>query len=314
MNLTEHAMMEIQYLHLENKEKEDYIRKIVLEFITAFNNEGHSYMSAQIVINRFKKFMKDKTFLDKKFKDVVPNFNESDLVHKLAKKYYELINTEEFVVYEIDEEWIKDVFIRLIDWKPITPLQGTPDEWITHDENGIQYGGSIQNKRYSSVFADDIYGTNACNVNGKVFVQNGLSYTSRDSHIPITFPYEVPLDREVVILESYISVEDAPIYYIKYKYLDQNRTEEIEEITIGYKKSTLDISIDNPKFYKADYCILSKYADDEWHSKNEYTDMPIYRVRMNARLNQTIKDELITRKEVIVGVYEDKECTKKVNF
>ena len=316
MNLIEHAMMELDYLHIEDKEKDTYIRKFVSEFIEEFNKQEHSYMSAQIVINSFKHHMKDKIFLDKKLEEVIPNFDECDLVHILMKKLWELINTEEFVVYEIDEEWIKKVCTRLIDWKPISPLQGTADEW--HKERDVHLDGTshYQNKRYSSVFAEDANGKNAYNINGKVFIQNEISFTSSGSKVPVTFPYEVPDEREVVRLEDYVKVEDAPIYYIKYDREDD--TDLIEKFTIGYKASTLDKTINNSKFWKADYCILYVHAD-KYIPIEDYVDMPIYRVRMDSRFKEYLKKQIKREFNKQSGIssahiYEDEECTKEANL
>ena len=50
MNLTEHGVMEIDYLHLEDKEKEEYLKKFVGEFLKEFGEQGHSNNSAPFAI------------------------------------------------------------------------------------------------------------------------------------------------------------------------------------------------------------------------------------------------------------------------
>lgn len=108
------------------------------------------------------------------------------------------------------------LFSRLARFEPIAPLTGEDWEWIKHDySNGVSY----QNKRCSSVFKDE--NGEAYNIDGKVFwewCKRPLDedepgypgecvyksyYTSRDSRVPVTFPYAVP---------------DKPIY--EYRYSD----------------------------------------------------------------------------------------------
>ena len=317
MDLLEHAISELSYLHIEDKEKEEFVKKVIVEFLGEFSKQEHSYMSAQIVINSFKHFMKDKSFVDKKIEDVIPNFNQDDLVHQLAKKYYELVNTEEFVVYEIDEEWMKRILIRAIEWKPFTPLTGEPDEWY-NDKNHFpinlhELKITYQNKRYSAIFASDRHGKDAYNVDGKVFVQNGFSFTNRDSRVPVSFPYEVPDEKEVVYLEDYIQVDDFKSVFL----LDYNRygNKIVSEYTIGYRPSTLDTSIDNTKFHKADYCIFRRYINDEYHNwivDATFEDMPIYRVRMESRFKEELK--ILLNRHPDAKLYEDEELTKEINI
>ena len=201
MNLTEHAVMEIGYLHLEDKEKEEYLKKFVTEFMHEFSEQGHSNHSAPFAIAWFKKHTECKTFVDKELKDVIdypvelkdddPDTWMNNDVYDLVKKYHELVNTEEFIVHDIDESWIQNILYRLMDWKPITPLMGTPDEWYDDNYPIIREGNNIhyQNKRYSSIFALDKNGKDAYNINGKVFTRNGVSFTNGDSRVPVSFPY-----------------------------------------------------------------------------------------------------------------------------
>ena len=92
------------------------------------------------------------------------------------------------------------LFSRLAMFEPIAPLTGEDWEWIKHD-----YGDSVtyQNKRASHVFKDE--DGNAYDIEGKVFWEWAMPYegrepfepyksyyTSRDSRVPVTFPYNVP--------------------------------------------------------------------------------------------------------------------------
>lgn len=75
---------------------------------------------------------------------------------------------------------------KVLAWEPLAPLTGDDDEW---DDMSACSGSPLwQNKRCSRVFkkAD---GT-CFDVQGIVFVdKSGVSWTSRESCVPVTFPY-----------------------------------------------------------------------------------------------------------------------------
>ena len=85
--------------------------------------------------------------------------------------------------------YVLELFNRLVRGNPIQPLTGEDDEW------GEPYGEdhTQQNKRCSKVFRENFDNSTACNIEGIVFVdENGLTYTTGKSRVPVTFPYEVP--------------------------------------------------------------------------------------------------------------------------
>jgi len=102
-----------------------------------------------------------------------------------------------------------DILSKVLRFKPLSPLTGEDDEWI----NVRDYGDEphYQNKRLSSVFKDpngDVY-----NIDGKVFWEwcmpyeeggepSKSYYTSRDSRVPVTFPYNVPDEPQYVYRHS----------------------------------------------------------------------------------------------------------------
>ena len=91
--------------------------------------------------------------------------------------------------------YILNLFNRLVRFHPIKPLTGEDDEW------GEPYGEkkTQQNKRCASVFRDNFDNSTARNIEGKVFIdEGGISYTCRDSQVPVSFPYEVPEKPEYV--------------------------------------------------------------------------------------------------------------------
>lgn len=92
-----------------------------------------------------------------------------------------------------------NILTKLLDFKPLSPLTGADDEWTNVREYGPE--PHWQNKRKSSVFKD---ADGTCyDIDGKVFWEWCMPYeegekpyksyyTSRDSRVPVTFPYVVP--------------------------------------------------------------------------------------------------------------------------
>lgn len=99
-----------------------------------------------------------------------------------------------------------NILKKVLMFKPLSPLTGEDDEWTDVRDYGPE--PHYQNKRLSSVFKDangDVY-----NIDGKVFWEwckrpydedepgypgekvYKSYYTSRDSRVPVTFPYEAP--------------------------------------------------------------------------------------------------------------------------
>lgn len=87
---------------------------------------------------------------------------------------------------------------RLLNFKPLTPLTGEDNEWAEVSE--ISGYPHFQNKRYGSVFKNGKDGE-AYDIDGKVFWEwleneDGEKFksyfTSRESRVPVTFPYTVP--------------------------------------------------------------------------------------------------------------------------
>jgi len=76
---------------------------------------------------------------------------------------------------------ITSIVSKLFKYELLSPLTGEDDEWYEVAD------GVSQNKRCSHVFKDE---TGVYDMDGKVFVEpNGVTYTSRDSRVYITFPY-----------------------------------------------------------------------------------------------------------------------------
>lgn len=95
--------------------------------------------------------------------------------------------------------YVLQYFDRLAHFEPILPLTGEDDEWKAIDDSGYE-----QNRRCHSVFRKNRDNSTAYNSNGKIFRRksDGTCYTSKDSHIPITFPYAVPDSPEIVNVDE----------------------------------------------------------------------------------------------------------------
>ncbi len=86
-----------------------------------------------------------------------------------------------------------DLFKKLASFEPLVPLSGDDSEWNDVGD------GRYQNNRCSHVFKDkDRFGGQAYDIDGIIFYDNYVDeegkpyksyYTSRDSAVPITFPY-----------------------------------------------------------------------------------------------------------------------------
>lgn len=78
-----------------------------------------------------------------------------------------------------------EYFRKLAAFEPLAPLTGVDSEW---NEVG---DGVRQNNRCSHVFKQaDRFNGQAYDLQGRIFREpSGICYTSRDSMVPITFPY-----------------------------------------------------------------------------------------------------------------------------
>lgn len=109
------------------------------------------------------------------------------------------------------------ILSKLLMFKPLVPLTGKDDEWVTHQDERTDGVMLRQNKRCSSVFQQsNRFDGQAYNIDGKVFwnwCERDLDkdeegypgvavfksyYTSSDSFVTITFPYSIPDKPEYV--------------------------------------------------------------------------------------------------------------------
>lgn len=94
---------------------------------------------------------------------------------------------------------VLSIIERLFRFKPLTPLTGEDSEW---EEFNLSKA-ILQNKRYPSVFKNTETGE-VFDISGKVFsIDNGKSwFSSKDSKIPVTFPYMPNLYPEEIYLDE----------------------------------------------------------------------------------------------------------------
>jgi len=86
---------------------------------------------------------------------------------------------------EFSASYARRCLDKLLAFEPLGPLTGEDDEWSDVGD------GVFQNKRCSHVFKQaDRFDGQAYNMDGKVFREpSGACYASKDSLVPITFPY-----------------------------------------------------------------------------------------------------------------------------
>ena len=84
------------------------------------------------------------------------------------------------------------IFKKVAMFEPLAPLTGDDSEWTEVTD------GMFQNKRCSHVFKEN---GEAYDIQGRIFRDpNGVTYTSKGSSVPVTFPYNPK--SEIVDVES----------------------------------------------------------------------------------------------------------------
>jgi len=77
---------------------------------------------------------------------------------------------------------VSDIFSKLSQYLPLSPLTGSEEEWEKVAPN------LYQNRRCSHIFKEN--GVGAYNSEGRVFREkNGNTYLSQNSRIPVIFPH-----------------------------------------------------------------------------------------------------------------------------
>lgn len=92
--------------------------------------------------------------------------------------------------------YVLAAFTKLARFEPLTPLTGEDHEWV-------EVGDSLfQNARCGEVFREGKNGE-AYWINGRVFREpDGCTFTSRDSRVPVVFPWTKPAPEIVDVAEA----------------------------------------------------------------------------------------------------------------
>jgi len=139
---------------------------------------------------------------------------------------------------------VKSVLDRLIDLKPLSPIEGNDDEWndITWDDSTTVY----QNKRYSGLFKN-VHKDGSVDYNDVerwvCYGDNGITFHSStvsrilDKKYPITLPY-YPVTEKVYVKEFLADKNngDFDTIYFKYKNVEKYLTERNGEFVEISKK------------------------------------------------------------------------------
>ena len=133
---------------------------------------------------------------------------------------------------------VKSVLNRLIDCKPLSPIEGNDDEWndVTWNDSANEY----QNKRYSALFKN-VYKDGTVTYNDvdrwQCYDDNGITFNSGavsrilDKKYPISLPYN-PVSEKVYVKEFLVDKNngDFDTLYFKYKDIEVYMTEKDDEL------------------------------------------------------------------------------------
>ena len=113
---------------------------------------------------------------------------DSDYGGMVGKAVQELLKVFEKQGHSgFSANYVASIFNKLVKGETLTPLKGEKDEWNDVSESS---GKPLwQNKRCSRIFSED-EGKTGYDTEGKIFIEKGGgSYTSKESHVSVTFPY-----------------------------------------------------------------------------------------------------------------------------
>lgn len=167
----------------------------------AFSKQGHSGFSANYCFNYLKSLADNPVKTLEKLKEML-TFDDGDSLQNL-------ITSQILEIYDMIKEYtpvIQKAVVKLLDYKPLTPLLGTEDEWVKCD----WYDEADKYEVYSNVRCSGVYkyvmpnGIEICTYLDDVCYSDNGGYThfttGRFGRRQITFPFEIPEKPEVVYL------------------------------------------------------------------------------------------------------------------
>lgn len=169
-----------------------------------FANQGHSGFTAGYVLNWIQSLVNNYEDSIKKLESMLENDagGLQHLIHANIMEIYDLIKDK-------DDE-IKNILIKLLDFKPITPIMDGPEQWNKVGE------GLYQNKRCSGVFKEIF--SNGLEISYYIHDRaysddGGISFhtSSIYGRHEITFPFTPPESQRVYV---YREDDSNCVYYL----------------------------------------------------------------------------------------------------
>lgn len=118
---------------------------LILELLKVFAEQGHSGMSANLVLKLFKDVNKEKLV------EIGAHDEEEDfyggMTGKAVEELWEKFQSQDYG-NAINRTLARDIFITLAKQKPLCPITGNEEEWGTG-------ASGKQNKRCSALFKDE---------------------------------------------------------------------------------------------------------------------------------------------------------------
>lgn len=184
------ANIELEMFLKEQPTLNKKIKPLILDLLDVFVNQGHSGMSAGLVLNLFKNYGKKELIASGAYDEEEDFYG--GMTGKSVEELWEKFQSQNYG-NAIDRTLARDIFITLAKQHPLCPITGEDEEWATTHE-------VKQNKRCSALFkevdGDKAYYLDAIvwqgedewdTFSGSVCLPDGSRITSRQY---VRFPFE----------------------------------------------------------------------------------------------------------------------------
>ena len=132
----------------------------------------------------------------KKELDIIGLTEENETNAKMRKHILFMVNTfAEENHSGFSAAYSAQILEKLLRFEPLSPLQGTDDEWVYMRDMNSTDSDLYQNTRCSHVFKEN---NDAYDIDGIIFiehfidsdgVENTYAFTNKDSRVSVVFPY-----------------------------------------------------------------------------------------------------------------------------
>jgi hypothetical protein len=204
------------------------IKPLILELLEVFVNQGHSGMSAGLVLNLFKNSNKEELVTggvhDKE------EYFYGGMTGKAVEELWGKFQSQDYGSF-IDRTIARDIFITLAKQQPLCPITGEEEEWGT-------CAGVTQNARCSALFkekdTDKAYYIDAIvwqgedswdTFTGRVCLPNGEVINSRQY---VKFPFE-PKTFYIDVYKEILSNDWDREPFIEWDYFTEDKTKVTEK-------------------------------------------------------------------------------------